>query len=188
MHIELNSGFRQRTTCTGMKPAMYFRTRFATRLRSASSRLRSRLARGLGRDVRGVIAVEFAIIAPVLLLVMICTIDLGMGIYRQMQVESAAQAGAEYAIAHGFSASIPNAVVNATSFSGITASPAPAQFCGCAATSGVTSASCGSTCPGGAAAGTYVTVSAQGSYNTILPYPLLPNTFTFASQSTVRIQ
>ena len=157
---------------------MRLRTLFTIRLRSAGLRLLRPLARSLGQDVRGVIAVEFAIIVPGLLLLMVCTIDLGMGIYRKMQVESAAQAGAEYAIAHGFSASIPNAVVNATTFSGVTASPAPAQFCGCASSTGVTSAGCGSTCAGGGVAGTYVTVSAEGTYTTILPYPLLPNSFT----------
>jgi Flp pilus assembly protein TadG len=147
-----------------------------------------RLTRGLGRDARGVTAVEFAIVAPGLLLLMICTIDLGMGLYRKMQVESSAQAGAQYAIAHGFSASIANVVVNATTFPGIAASPAPNQFCGCASSTGVTSASCSSTCAGGGVAGTYVTVSAQGTYTTLLPYPMLPSSFTLASQSTVRLQ
>jgi hypothetical protein len=31
-------------------------------------------------------------------------------------------------------------------------------------------------------------VSAQANYNTLLPYPMFPNTFVFAAQSTVRTQ
>jgi Flp pilus assembly protein TadG len=141
------------------------------------------------KAVAGLAAIEFAIIAPVLVLALICTADLGLGIYHKMQVENAAQAGAEYAVVHGFTASaITAAVTQATSFSGISASPAPIQFCGCASTAGVTSANCSSTCTGGVAAGTYVTVSAQGTYTTILHYPTMPTSFTFASQSTVRLQ
>ncbi len=139
--------------------------------------------------VAGSAAIEFAIVAPVLVLALIGTTDLGLGIHRKMQVENAAQAGVEYAVVYGFTASsISNAVTSATSFSGISSSPAPVQFCGCASTTGITNADCGSTCTGGVAPGVYVTVSAQGTYRTILSYPIIPDSFTFASQSTARIQ
>jgi Flp pilus assembly protein TadG len=140
-------------------------------------------------DVHGVAAIELAIIAPTLVLALVCTADLGLGIYRNMQVQNAAQAGAEYAVTHGFVAdSILSAVQNATALSDISASPVPNQFCGCASATGVASAACGSTCSGGSAAGTYVTVSTVATYKTLLPYPLLPSSFTLTAQSTVRIQ
>ncbi len=61
--------------------------------------------------VAGSAAIEFAIIAPVLVLALICTADLGLGIHRKMQVENAAQAGVEYAVVYGFTTrSISNAV------------------------------------------------------------------------------
>ncbi len=142
----------------------------------------------VGSGVSGTVAVELAIIGPALVLMMVCTVDLGMGIYRKMQVQNAAQAGAEYAIAHGYTASIANAVTNATTFSGITAAPAAAQFCGCPSNTGITTVTCNSTCSDGATAGTYVTVSAQGTYSTILSYPSIPDSFLFTAQSTVRIQ
>jgi hypothetical protein len=45
---------------------------------------------------------------------------------------------------------------------------------------------CGATCGGGGAAGTYVRVSAALPHDTILPYPgLLPTTLT--AQSVVRL-
>jgi Flp pilus assembly protein TadG len=160
------------------------RQEFATGIGQGMRRL-------LGRDncTAGVAAVEFALIAPLLALSIICTVDLGLGIYRKMQVQNAAQAGAEYAVTHGFTASgITTATMSATSYSSIQASPAPAQFCGCASATGVASATCGSTCTGGAAAGTYVTVSAQSTYTTLLPYPMLPSSYALTAQSTVRIQ
>jgi Flp pilus assembly protein TadG len=165
------------------------RTFFGARLRAFfGARLRAFFG-ARHEAIAGTAAIELGIIAPVLVLALICTFDLGLGIYRSMQVESAAQAGAEYAIARGYSVDgVTRAVANATSFTGVSADPAPFQFCGCAAASGVTSVTCGLPCPDGTAAGTYVTVSAQGTYNTFLPYPMFPNAYNFAAQSTVRTQ
>lgn len=140
-------------------------------------------------DCRGVAAIEFAIVGPMLVVMMVCTVDLGIGIFRKMQVQNAAQAGAMYAALHGFSSSsITTAVTSATNLSGISASPAPTSFCGCASGSSISSVGCSSTCSGGSSPGTYVMVSAQAVYTPIISYPLLPESFTFTSQSTVRIQ
>ena len=45
----------------------------------------------------GAIAVEMALIAPVLAAILVLLIDIGMGTYEQMQVQEAAQAGIQYA-------------------------------------------------------------------------------------------
>jgi Flp pilus assembly protein TadG len=149
-----------------------------------------------GRGIRafaaareGIAAVEFAVLGLVVSLVLVCTLDLGLGIYQEMQVQTAAQVGAQYAAEHGFDAGkITTIVQSATSSIAVSASPAPAQSCGCPGASGVIPADCGAGCPDGNSAGVYVTVSAAGTYTTILPYPILPNSFALASQSTVRIQ
>src|SRR6185312_12645479 len=89
----------------------------------------------------GVAAIEFAVLGAVLCLIVVAIGDLGMGFYSYMQVQNSAQAGAQYAAVHGFnSANISNAVTNATSTTGITASPAPQQFCGCVSGTTVTTA------------------------------------------------
>jgi Flp pilus assembly protein TadG len=137
----------------------------------------------------GAVAVEFGFMVPVLALMAVSVIDIGLGVYRKMQVEDAAQAGVQYAIVHGFDAyAISNAVTSATNSAAVTASPSPATFCGCATDSGISTASCGTTCPGGALAATYATVSAQASYSTILNYQVVPYTYTFSRQSTARLQ
>jgi Flp pilus assembly protein TadG len=147
------------------------------------------MMRAMRDDRRGVAAIEFAIMVPTLIMMTVCTVDLGMGIYSNMQVQSAAQAGAQYAMVHGFDASlISSAVSNATGQSGISASPAPAQYCGCATSAGVTNVTCGSACPAGAVSGTYVQVSTQGTYTTILPYPMIANSFALTAQAVVRVQ
>jgi hypothetical protein len=114
---------------------------------------------------------------------------LGWVFYQKMQVENAAQAGVQYAMAHGWnSTAIQNAVTAATSLSSLTASPAPSQSCGCPAGEAVTAAACGSTCAGGQSVGTYVTVSAQVVYRTLVPYPAIGSSLTLSAQSTARIQ
>jgi Flp pilus assembly protein TadG len=165
------------------------------------SRLGRHLRRLLGTEgcTAGVAAIEFGIIAPVLAVALVCTIDLSLGVYRKMEVQNSAQTGAEYALAHGFDATaIASATRNATTWTqhdaqgntiqAVTATPTPVQFCGCASASGVTSATCGTPCPSGVLPGTYVTVSAQGTYTTLMPYPMLPTSFVFTAQSTVRTQ
>lgn len=168
---------------------MTMRTAFSNlNLRRSWRRLRDTMQSMRG-DRRGVAAIEFAIMVPTLIMMTVCTVDLGMGIYTNMQVQDAAQAGAQYAIVHGFDAnSISTVVSNATGQSGISASPAPVQYCGCATAAGVTNVTCGAACPAGAVSGTYVQVSTQATYTTILPYPMIANSFTLTAQSAVRVQ
>jgi Flp pilus assembly protein TadG len=161
-----------------------------TRSRSVAGawRLLRLFANADGIGTKGTAAIEFGMIVPVLALLFVCTIDLGMGFYRKMQAQNAAQAGAEYAAIYGYNpSSISSAITNATSFS-VTASPSPTQFCACPTSSGVTNATCGATCSDGSTAATYVTASALGTYSPILQYPMIPSSFTFQAQSTVRIQ
>lgn len=137
----------------------------------------------------GTAAIEFAIIGSVMVTLLVVGADLGMAFYSDMQVQTSAQSGAEYAVVHGFNASgISTAVTNATSTSGIDASPEPFQSCGCVSGSTVNNTTCGTVCPDGMTAGTYVTVTATRTYSTIIPYPSLPATFTQTAVSTVRIK
>jgi Flp pilus assembly protein TadG len=107
----------------------------------------------VARDTRAVAAVEFGIMIPLLSLMVVSVTDIGLAVYRKMQVENAAQAGAQYAIARGYDASsISNAVTGATNSTAVTASPSPVQFCGCPMSTGVSTVSCGSVCTGGAQA------------------------------------
>jgi Flp pilus assembly protein TadG len=138
----------------------------------------------------GAAAIEFAIVGAVLCLLVVATGDIGMGFYSYMQVRNSAQAGAEYAAVHGYNSSaISSAVTSATSVTGMTASPAPAQFCGCASGSSVNSVTCGTICASNnMTAGTYVTASASRTYSTLISYPMFPASYQQTATSTVRIQ
>lgn len=155
--------------------------------RRSSGMLRRFFTRAAG-NTSGAAAIEFGIVVPMLALMVIAVADIGLGVYRKTQVENAAQVGAEWAIRNGFDANgISNAVTSATNAS-ITAYPAPVQFCGCATGSSISQVACGTTCAGGAKAGTYATVSAQLNYNTTLNYNVVPNSYNFTAQSTARLQ
>lgn len=162
--------------------------------------------RVLRKDESGIAAVEFGIIAPVLVLLTVCTSDLGLAIYSDMQMQNAAQAGADYALVHATSGSVNlgsvrNAITAATGCSwssngcsGITASAS--QFCGCPGANGVTNVGSPSGTPptcsafscSGNPAGMYVTATASTTYATLLSYPIIPAKFNFIQNSTVRVQ
>ncbi|MCP3464660.1 TadE/TadG family type IV pilus assembly protein [Bradyrhizobium sp. CCGUVB23] len=147
------------------------------------------LLQGGIRDARGAAAIEFGILIPLLSLMVVSVTDIGLAVYRKMQVEGAAQVGAQYAITHGFDTTgISAAVTSATNSSSITASPGAFQFCGCPGTAGLSTVSCGSTCPSGNLAGTYATVSAQATYHTLINYQIVAPLYTFTAQATSRLQ
>jgi Flp pilus assembly protein TadG len=165
-------------------------------IQKSSSKSRRRLldsltghVRAAVSDRRGVAAVEFGIMIPLLSLMAVSVTDIGLALYRKMQVEDAAQAGAQYAIARGFDTTgISSAVTSATNSTAITASPGPVQFCGCPTSTGVSAVSCGAICTGGAQAGTYATVSAQATYHTLINYQIVAATYSYSAQSTARLQ
>jgi hypothetical protein len=149
----------------------------------------SRRLFAFGAEARGVAALEFAVIAPLLITTAVATVDIGCGFYSYMQVQNAAQAGANYAWRHGFAANgISQAVLSATDSPGLVVSPAPAQSCGCPSDTGVAWGDCGAVCAGGGVPGTYVTVGAQASYTPMLPYPGLPRPVTLTAQTVLRIR
>ena len=136
----------------------------------------------------GIAAVEFALCATLVIALLCPVIDLGMAFYQQMQVRTAAEAGAQYAMAHGWdSTAISNAVTEATPLS-VSANPAPVESCGCPNGTAVVVAPCSTYCANGELTGTYVTVSAQATYTPIVPYSLLGSSTTLQGTANVRIQ
>lgn len=143
----------------------------------------------LWRSEDGASAIEFAFVGGALSLLLLGVLDFGIGYWKKVQVGDAARAGANYAEKNGYdSTKIQSAVTNATALSGVQATPAPSQFCGCPdISSGVGSVACSATCSDGSTAGSYVTVNAQISYRTIFAWPGVTNPMTLASSVTVRI-
>jgi Flp pilus assembly protein TadG len=148
--------------------------------------------RRVGRQDRGAAAVEMAIVCPILIAVLAGVVDFGLMLYQQTVVVTAADAGALYATVNGYNqANIENAVRNSydnVSFSAVSASPVPSEFCGCPLSSSpwinkLCTSSCTLPCAttyptscgsGSLPASTYVTVNAQSTYKPIIPWTALP--------------
>ena len=160
----------------------------------------------LWRSQRGVAMIEFAVVMPVLVLLMLPLIDLGMGFYTKTQMMTAAEAGSQYAFVHGWNGTstttqtaILSAVTSATSLSGLSASPAPVLACGCANGTTITYSSPGGSftpsscfaltaCANTQKPGAYVTVSTQVNYTPLFSYWIFGGTATLSASSTLRIQ
>jgi len=143
----------------------------------------------IGGDRRGIAAVEFALIAPFLITVVVGLVDLGVGLHHAMQVDAAAQAGLQYALVKGYDPAAISAQIAATSQSfPIEASPSPQRYCGCPGEAGIAAASCGVFCGDGSTAGTYVSVSASATYVPPIAFPLVPASYALQSNAVVRVQ
>jgi Flp pilus assembly protein TadG len=151
----------------------------------------------------GAALVEFTLLAPMLLALSIYTMDFGLLFITKMEVQNAAQAGAQYTVVtNGYDATnISNAVTKATNFTAVKATSS--QFCGCPSSDAKTvkfcSASCDTCNPGTcsvAVQGRYVTVTATPAdafgnattYRTLIPFPLVKSTYDVSATSTVRLQ
>ncbi|HWA69608.1 MAG TPA: TadE/TadG family type IV pilus assembly protein [Rhizomicrobium sp.] len=140
-------------------------------------------------SVSGSAAIEFGLIFPLLLVLLAGVVEVGFAMREAMQVQDAAEVGAGYAIKNGWnSAAISAAVVNATGATGVTAAPAPTQYCGCPGAAGVTAVLCTATCAAGVAPGVYVRVNASRPHVTILNNLGLPIPATITAHAIVRLQ
>ncbi len=152
-----------------------------------------RAARRCIASERGNAAVEFAIIAPVLIGLLVPVADFGLYIYDQMQLNLAAQAGMEYAARNGWiPAGIQQAAINASPTLNLTAQNVnAAEFCGCPSGNTIAQQNCNDPNTGQQAhcnndpaqplVGTYVNVTATFQYNTLFHYPGIPDSQTLSS-------
>ena len=164
---------------------------------SIRSTLRQAVPRLFGDE--GAAIVEATIIAPILVGMSVYTADFGLLFYTNMQVQNAAQAGAQWAIANRIfnSTNMQTAATNATTLSGITITPS--QFCGCSVNASgnpgvapLAAGSCtsapGATCNASGVEGNYVSVTATKSYNSFVPFGLIASTYNISATTTARIQ
>ncbi len=144
------------------------------------SRLLHRLQH-LACDRRGVAAVEFAVILPVLAVALMGTIDLGSAIQQALRLEAAARAGAQYAMSTPTDqAGIESAVRNAlTGWDDVTVQPA-AMSCVCPGSGAVSCSS--TTC--GPAVQRYVSIVVTRSFSGLL----LADLTTLQGDMTLRIR
>lgn len=115
------------------------------------------LLRGRLRDVRGTSAVEFALLAPMFVILMVGVIEIGLSVRTGLQVRQAAAAGAAFASKYKYDAvKIAAAAAAATNRTGLTTTVT--QSCGCPQASGFSTVC--ATCADGTLPRNYVVVTA----------------------------
>jgi Flp pilus assembly protein TadG len=158
--------------------------------------MRTNLLKRFHREQSGVAAVELAVAIPILTVSALCAGDLGRFALQRTWVSYAASAGAEYAVANAdnsFNASkVAAAATAGAPVSGISVSPAPSEFYGCATATGVTASTQGATCPSGTStggpAGKYVSVTATMPFSAMFSAAGISYPSTLTATAVVRIQ
>lgn len=163
--------------------------RLDSRSRRIHAWVRKRLCRDLLNEQQGTVAVDLAMILPILIAMTFGLVDYSSALLQQAQVENAAQRGLQYALARGFdSSAMSNVITRGTGSAVISAAPAPLKFCGCPSGQGIASTACSDVCSDGTRAGTYVSASAAATYVPYIALPFVPASFALQSTATARIQ
>ena len=154
--------------------------------------MRSRRQFDLLRGERGNSLIEIALLLPFFLLLVMGAVDFGRAFYWAIQVEGAAQAGAEYGAQHpSDTTGMKNAANDAAPGLTLSFPSGPSYGCECPYSSTSTYiASCPSTptsCPS-----TYVyrvNMTVQATYKTLFPWSysgVIPSSFTLTSSAAMR--
>lgn len=120
------------------------------------------------RRDEGIAGIEFGLLAPILLAIVVAIVDLGMAAYVKREAQAAAQAGVQYALIEGWEPAAIEAVVAASSTLDSPAIGVERVFA-CATATGLFYVSEGAGCTGGSA-GTYVRVTVTPVFTPIMPF------------------
>ena len=137
----------------------------------------------------GMALVEFAILVPAFMLLLVGLIEIGRFAYYSIIVANAARAGAQYGAQNLVTAADANgmkqaALSDAQNLASVTVPTSPSYFCQCA---DGTASTCQATDCSASHRLTYVQVDTKGTYQPLLNYPGLPSTFTVTGQAIVQV-
>jgi len=130
---------------------------------------------------------EFALVTPVVLLLLVGAIEIGRLAYLSILVHNAAHAGVQYGAQSLATASNNSGMQNAAlndgqNISGLTANAS--HYCTCADGS---SSSCQATDCAGSHRLVYVQVDTTGRFQSLFSYPGLPPSYTVNGQAVMRV-
>lgn len=136
------------------------------------------------RSSYGNVAIEFAIVLPFLLMLVLAGMDFGIVEFNKILLRSAVNAGIEQAIgASSTPAAVTTAVQNATTMQNVTIGVT--QFCQC---SNNTAIACNSTCTGGGSPDKYIQISASTNVTLSGVYSFVPNPFPISEQAIMMVR
>ncbi|MBF0325440.1 TadE/TadG family type IV pilus assembly protein [Magnetospirillum moscoviense] len=144
------------------------------------------MIRRLIRDQTGASAVEFALVAPMLIALVLGLVDFGQAMRERMQLTAAAHAGIQYAALNPNNlGGISGAVTASGSIPSARLSITTSTACECS--DGTSVACAGGACPVGSPR-TYVTVTVAESYPLLFHYPGLGTSVSLSAQASQRVE
>lgn len=137
----------------------------------------------------GNIAVEFAFVLPILLLLAAGAFDFGMGFNEKLRLEGAARAGAQYALYNGDKAEDSAGVIqSARDDANDTAevlTVTPVYYCTCLDGSQI---ACDGSCAGGEVPLRYIQVDVSRTLDLMFDYPLISDPLVIQGHAEMRLR
>ncbi len=142
------------------------------------------LFRNRGRDESGNAIVEFALIVPVLLIMILGLVDAGRAIGANARLGNGVTAGLRYALTDSYAtAEITQAALNGSRYVSGDVTVATQRFCECPDGSAV---ACSGTCTAGFKR-IYVEVAMTRTQDTLFSYPVIGNSVTVSRTSSLQV-
>ena len=130
---------------------------------------------------------EFSLVLPVMILMLVGVVDLGFGIQQSMIVSQAAHAGTSYGLIAGNDTNIVGmqqaALVAGSSLQSFTATAS--EWCTCAPKGAAVG--CSSACPSGSPLA-YVQVNTSATLPALFNYTAFPVAFNLSGSSAIRVR
>jgi hypothetical protein len=147
---------------------------------------RRRTLRALWQRAGGNVTVELAMAVPILAMLLVGVIDVAMGFQAKLRLESAARAGAQYAITLGATEDTAGITQAARDDA---ADPVldvvPQYVCRCL---NGTTIPCTANCAGGEVPLKYAVVTVNGNYTPLFNYPGLPAAMALTADAQIRVR
>lgn len=134
----------------------------------------------------GVGAVEFALLLPILLTLLLGVADFGLAVNEKMRLTSAARAGAQWAYKKaGDTGGVALAVQQAAGLDAGRITIATQSFCGCVSGAAV---ACDGTCNDGNGVRSYVTVTVSENWSPLIISTVMASPVTLSGTVTLRLK
>jgi Flp pilus assembly protein TadG len=142
----------------------------------------------------GAAATEFALLAPMLMIMAVGLVDFGLAIRAKSDIEGAARAGLQKGFGNmwdkdAISAAVKNAFTTDTATQdSLTIDATPSCYCDGTLTASGNTCTKTTTCGGGAIVEYYLTVNVTQTHKMLLNYYVFPSQLTLSSSATARAQ
>lgn len=134
----------------------------------------------------GNVAVEFALVLPMLILILGGVIDFGRAFYDQMALETAARSAVQYARQNpGDATGIQLAATSAGGLPATATVDALQVFCECPDGSSI---GCSTVCATGEALLRFLSITVREDFETLFPYPGVSSPLALAGTAVIRVQ